>query len=424
MIKLVWHTEKRKIKNLVPYDKNPRKISVQKNNELKEGIEYFNVVEIPAIDVDNKIIAGHQRANALLQLGRGEELIDVRVPNRKLTADEFRKYNLISNRITGEWDYELLKNFDIETLLESGFDDSDLGHIWDENLGVEDDEFDVEKELKKIEKPKTRMGDLFGMGAHRLLCADSLVPDNVQKLVRKDLVNMLYFDSPYNIGLNYDNGVGTKGKYGGKKTKDNKNEADYRKFISKILKNGLEHAAPDCHIFNWCDETFIGLVQDIYTELGIDNKRVCLWIKNNANMTPQIAFNKVYEPCVYGVRGKPYLAEKVTNINEVLNKEIGTGNRVPDDILDLLNIWLARRVAGQEYEHPTEKPVTLHEKPLRRCTKPGNIVLDLYGGSGSTLIACEQLKRRAFLCEIEPVFCDLIIRRYEKLTGRKAKKCK
>jgi DNA modification methylase len=135
-------------------------------------------------------------------------------------------------------------------------------------------------------------------------------------------------------------------------------------------------------------------------------------------MVPQIAFNKVYEPVVYGTRGKPYLSKAVTNLNEVLNKEVGTGNRLTDDVLDLFCIWLDKRKAGQDYLHPTEKPVTLHEKPLRRCTRPGGLVLDTFGGSGSTLIACEQMKRRAFLLEIDPVFCDVIIDRWQILTGQ------
>lgn len=137
-------------------------------------------------------------------------------------------------------------------------------------------------------------------------------------------------------------------------------------------------------------------------------------------MTPQIAFNKLYEPCVYGTRGKPYLAP-INNLNEILNKEVGTGNRAMDDVQDLINIWLAKRLPGNEYEHPTEKPPTLHEKPLRRCTKPGDRVLDSFGGSGSTLIACEQLNRIAYLSELDPIFCQLIINRYVQLTGSKAK---
>ncbi|PJA39676.1 hypothetical protein CO179_04765, partial [candidate division WWE3 bacterium CG_4_9_14_3_um_filter_39_7] len=153
---------------------------------------------------------------------------------------------------------------------------------------------------------------------------------------------------------------------------------------------------------------------------GIENKRVCLWIKNNFNVTPNVAFNKVYEPCVYGTIGSPYLATNVTKYHEILNKEVDSGNRAIDDIIDLFNIWLVKRIPTQDYEHPTEKPSTLHEKPLKRCTKPGDIVLDLFGGSGSTMMACEQLNRACYMVEIEPIFCDLIIRRYQQLTGKEA----
>ena len=93
-----------------------------------------------------------------------------------------------------------------------------------------------------------------------------------------------------------------------------------------------------------------------------------------------------------------------------------TGNRLTEDILDQLNIWLVKRLAGSEYEHPTQKPPTLHEKALRRCTRPGDIVLDLTAGSGSILSACEQLKRTAYLCEMEPIFCQLIINRFKQLS--------
>jgi DNA modification methylase len=125
---------------------------------------------------------------------------------------------------------------------------------------------------------------------------------------------------------------------------------------------------------------------------------------------------------VYGTVGKPYLSDKALNLSEIMNKEIGTGNRTIEDILDMLDIWLVKRISGSDYEHPTEKPPTLHEKAIRRCTKPGDVLLDLFAGSGSLMVACEQLKRSACLVEREPIFVDLIIRRYEKLTGQKAKK--
>ncbi|MCG7852608.1 MAG: site-specific DNA-methyltransferase, partial [Methanosarcinaceae archaeon] len=148
----------------------------------------------------------------------------------------------------------------------------------------------------------------------------------------------------------------------------------------------------------------------------------CLWIKNNQNPTPGVAFNKCYEPCIYGTRAKPYLSEGIKNLNELMNKELGTGNRLIDDILDQLDIWLVKRLSGDQYEHATAKPPSLHEKAIRRCTKPGDIILDSFLGSGSTLIAGEQLKRRVYGCEQELIYCDLIIKRYEKLTHTKAKK--
>ena len=120
--------------------------------------------------------------------------------------------------------------------------------------------------------------------------------------------------------------------------------------------------------------------------------------------------------------GRPYLSEKVKNLNEMQNKEISTGNRLMEDILDLINIWMVKRLPGNEMEHPTQKSPTVHEKILRRCTKPGDIVLDMTAGSGSILASCEQLKRTAYLCELEPVFCQVIINRFKKLSNEKISK--
>ncbi len=417
---LVWHTEQRKISDLVPSAINPRIMSPKQIEDLKQSLQKFNLVEIPVIDTNNNLIAGHQRLTVMKILGRGEEVIDVRVPSRKLSKKEYDAYLLASNRIHGDWDWaKLAENFDIDLLLENGFDDSDLTHIWDENLTVEDDEFDFEKEVEKIKTPKTKTGDTYHMGKHFLRCGDSQDLETVRKVTVIRNVSMLYFDPPYNISLDYNKGVGGKKHYGGN-VDDSKSDEEYKKFLKKIISNGLEMSFSNTHVFVWCDQRYIGLLQEIYKELAIDNKRVCLWIKNGANPTPGVAFNKCYEPCVYGVRGKPYLSDKALNLTEIMNKEIGNGNKAIDDMLDMLDIWLVKRVTGSEYQHPTQKPPSLHEKALRRCTKPGDIVLDLFGGSGSTLIACEQLNRRCHMVEQSPIFCDVIVNRYEKLTGKKA----
>jgi DNA modification methylase len=417
--KLFWHTEKRKIKDLIPFDKNPRILSEFQEEKLKDSLKKFGLVEIPVIDVDNKLIAGHQRIKILILLGRGSEEIDVRVPNRKLSQQEFEEYNLRSNVSNGEWDLDLLKNIDTDILLDIGMDENVLSNMWNETLSVEDDEFDVDKTISEIKVPKTKLGDLIILGNHRLHCADNQNPESVKKLVGDNKINMLNFDPIYNIGLDYNNGISTKGKYGGT-VKDKKSDIEYRNFLRTALQNGLNYCFPDVHCMCWCDEKFIGMLQSIYSELGIDNKRVCIWVKNNCSPTPQVAFSKVFESCVYGTRGSPYLSPTVHNLSEIMNKEIGTGNRLCDDIFDIFNLWLVNRVNAQEYCHPTQKPASLYEKSLRRCTKPGDIVLDLFGGSGSQMVACEQLKRKAFLCEIDPVFCDVIVKRFKDLTGQEA----
>ena len=407
------------ISDLNPASYNPRTWDKAAVAKLTESIKRFGLVDPLIVNSaksrKNIIIGGHFRYEIAKRLGiQKVPVVYVNIPD----IDKEKELNLRLNRNTGDWDYDLLKSFDIYLLLEVGFNDNDLNSIWDENLSVEDDEFNISEELSKIKKIVTEHGHIYRIGSHILGSGDATDTDFIDRLVGSAQIDMVYLDPPYNISLDYNSGIGTKGKYGGQLTKDNKTEDEYRNFLKKSIENTLRKVKKDAHVFCYCDERYIGLLQQIYKQLGIDFKRVCLWIKNNQNTTPQVAFNKAYEACVYGTIGNPYLSDRLNNLTEVLNKEVETGNRMIDDIYDLFNIWLARRLPAQNYEHPTEKPPTLHEKPLRRCTKVGDTILDLFGGSGSTLIACEQLKRKCIMAEIEPIFCDLIIRRYENLTGR------
>lgn len=128
MDKLQWHTEQRKVDDLIPYEQNPRKLTERQLEQLKLSLEKFDLVEIPAIDLDNKIIAGHQRLRVLQLIGRGQGMIDVRVPNRKLTKEEFDEYLLRSNKNTGDWDWDMLaNNFNPDFLFEIGFSQEELG---------------------------------------------------------------------------------------------------------------------------------------------------------------------------------------------------------------------------------------------------------------------------------------------------------
>jgi DNA modification methylase len=422
MKKLVWTTVQRKVSALLPFKHNPRKMSEVQLDNLKKSIEKYDLVEIPVIDLDHQILAGHQRLAVLQLLGRGDEMIDCRMPNRKLTESEYKQYMILSNKIHGDWDEEILMEyFDTDLLLDSGFDPDEITDLTADLIDSESDEFDPEKELEKIKKPKSKLGDLYQLGPHRLYCGDSTKLESVQRVVGDAKINMIYCDPVYNINLSYKSGIGGTKNYGGK-AKDKRSEDDYAEFLSMTIKNALEVSEPDTHIFYYCDETYVPMIAKLYKEFGITFRRICIWLKGVANPTPQIAFSKVYEPCVYGTRKKPYLSPNFTNFDEVLNKEIGTGHEMIEQFLEMMDVWAVKRLAGNLYEHPTEKPVTLHDKPIKRCTRIGDNILSLFGGSGGELIAAHQLKRNCFMVEMDPVFVDLIIRRYEKFTGKKVKR--
>lgn len=393
---------------------NPRTHTDADEQQLTDGIDRYGLVQPLVVNCAPKrmniVIGGHFRLEVLKKLGYEKvPVVYVNIPSIKRE----KELNLRLNRNVGRWDLEKLRYlFDTEFLLNAGFDDSDLDTMWDEALGTEDDHFNVDEAVKEIKKPNSKAGDLYEVAGNRILCGDSTDAAAVQRVAGKWRMDMLYNDPPYNISLDYSAGISSKMRYGGK-TKDNKSDADYRMFLKQTLTNGLSVCKSDCHVFTYCDQKYIGMLQSLYPELGVDFKRVALWIKNNFNMTPQVAFNKCYEPVIYGTRGKPYLSPRAQNFTEILNKEISNGNRTIDDIMDMIDIFLCKRLPTTDYEHPTAKNPTLHERPLRRCTKPGDTVLDLFGGSGSTLIAAHQMKRRCFLVEWDPVFVDVILRRFE-----------
>jgi DNA modification methylase len=395
-------------------------MSEEQMNNLKKSLETYNLVEIPAIDFDDRILAGHQRLAAMQLLGRGEETIDCRRPNRKLTEKEAKQYLILSNKVHGEWDDELLiEFFDKDLLIDSGFSTDEINDLYVADTDTSPDGFNTEEEKKKIKKPKSKTGELYQLGPHRLYCGDSTKLESVQKVVGDAKINLVYCDPVYNINLSYRSGIGGTKNYGGS-VKDKRSDKEYAEFLKKTMENALAVSHPDTHVFYYCDESYVPLIAELYKQLGIKFRRICLWLKGVANPTPQIAFSKVYEPCVYGTRKKPYLSPHYTNFDEVLNKEIGTGHQMIEQFLEMIDVWAVKRLAGNEYEHPTEKPVTLHDKPFKRCTKVGDTILSLFGGSGGDLIAAHQLKRVCYMVEMDPVFVDLIITRYERLTGEKA----
>lgn len=415
MKKLSWTAGVREVKDLLPWQENPRKISKVALDKLKEKITQNGFHSVIVIDIDNTILSGNQRKIALTELG--VKTVSVMIPSRKLSDEERRRIGIESNINDGEWDFEKLKSFDLELLQFAGFDEKELVKFWDEDKDTKDDKFDVDKELKKIKTPQTKSGDLIVMGGHKLLCASSTDIGAVKKLFGDDRATAIYSDPPFNIGLSYDKGVGNKSNYGGT-FDDNQSPEAYKEFIRQVLKSSLAISTKDTHVAFWCDEAWVWVFQTLYMELGVKNRRLNIWIKNNSSPIPTVAFNKCAEYCVYGTKGSPYLSDLVKNLNEIQNKDCTTGNQLLEDIS---NIWATKRLPSNQMEHPTSKNPELHHKFIMRCTKPGDIIFDAFSGSASTMICAEQLDRKVYSLEIEPVFCDLAIRRYEKLTGRKAK---
>ena len=421
LLKLVWHTVQKKVNDLIPQKINPRIITPKQMEDIKKSIEKMNFVEIPVIDLDGHILAGHQRIKAMQLLGRGDEIIDVRQPNRKLSEAEAKRYLIASNALGGDWNFEALKSFDLDLLTDIGFDQIKLTSAWDKEK-IAQDKWNDSEEIKKIKKVDVKPGDLFALGRHRLICGSALDLEVVKMLMGDVKADMINDDIPYNIGLSYDHGVGNKKNksYGGT-TDDNKTDEEYEIFVRTIIENALTVLKKNAHVIFWCADKYVWLLQTLYRKLGIDSKRLLVWIKNNSSPVPTGVFNRVTEFAAYGSIGSPYLSKDVLDLNEIQNDGMTNGNNLHNEIMDHLNIMLTKRLPSNQYFHPTEKKPELHYKVLKRCTKIGDVVLDLTSGSGSLLIACENLKRTAYLCELETIFCQLAINHYERVSGKKAK---
>jgi DNA modification methylase len=411
--KINWSLSKRKTEDLIKNGYNPNKL--EENEDLTNSIKKFGSAVPVVLNTgtrENIIIGGEQRIKIYDDLGIDE--IECMVPSRELTLDEEKELNLRLNQNVGTWNEELLKDFDMNMLLDVGFGDEELQNLFDDVDMVEDD-FDMNKAVKETPVAKVKSGEIYQLGQHKLLIGDSTDESQVKKLMKEELADIIFQDPPYNIFWNYG------GKYNGE-YKDNKSEKEYQEFLDKSIETAKKFAKPDSHWFYWSDPNSIGLTQSLFDKHGIRKRRVCMWIKSNQNCTPKVAWNRLYEPCTYATLNKPYLNPNFRNANEILNQEVTTGNQVLDELHDMIDLWLVKRDSAQSYQHPTQKPVTLNEKPFKRCSAPGHIIFSGFAGSGSDLIACEELNRVWRGVEKDPIFATIVIERWEKFTNLKAKK--
>lgn len=382
--KLTWSTTKRRVKDLLPYEKNPRRLTPEQAEQLKTSIEKFNLAEIPAVDIDGRIVAGHQRVATLKLLGRGAETIDVRIPNRKLTAEEFQEYNLRSNKNTGEWDFEaLMGNFPEELLKTVGFDLSEFPEV---EVTYRDGQDDV----PPMRETDITVGEAFTLGDHILICGDST---NFETLHQLGACEMAFTDPPWNVAIGQDN-VPTH-----KKRQAMKNDAlgkAFPDFLVKVSACLQKFVKGDLYCVMGCGEW--PAVHAALTGAKFHWSSSIVWIKDSFVMGRH-NYHTRFEPIWYGW-------QKTSSYR---------GDRKQDDV------WEFAR-PKKSPEHPTMKPVELVERAILNSSVKGDKVLDLFGGSGTTLIACEKTGRRGRLVELEPGYCQVIIDRWENFTGKKARK--
>lgn len=402
--KLKWHTEKRKINQLVPFEGNPRQMTEKQNEDLKKSLEKFNLVEIPAIDTDDKIIAGHQRLRILQMIGRGKEEIDVRVPNRKLTDKEFREYNIRSNKNLGEWDFDILANFDEDLLLDVGFDSEELDKIF--GLETEEDEIpDLPKDAK------TNLGDIYQLGNHRLMCGDCL--KDLQLLLENKKVKLCFTSPPYNMA----GGMYEKYKDNLKSEKFIDLHLEAIREVKKYLNGFIFWNVSYNKNARW---EFLEILYKITKEKGLRFLELIVWDKGHGlPINSKRALTRRYEDLLLvGDEDSIQKDLELFFIGECgqkswFNKKNHRG---------ITNYWRITTNNTQLKNLKACFPVALPQRGIELMTSREDNIIDIFGGSGSTLIAAEKTNRNCYIMELDPKYCDVIIKRWEKFTGKKAKK--
>lgn len=366
-----------KLKDIKPYGKNPRK-----NDDavpyVAESIKQFGFKVPIVIDKNNVIVAGHTRYKAAKKLGF--KSVPCIIAD-DLTDEQIKAFRLADNKVSekAEWDLDLLDS-EIEEIFD--IDMTDFGfELESEELEAEEDEY----QGTVPEDPVTQKGDMWKLGEHILLCGDSTCITDVEKLMYEEKADMCFTDPPY--GYEYQSNLRKKSKKFDVIENDDK-ILDFFPSIQLVC-NGFIFI---CTTWKVLDK-WIPLFKKYH-----DLTNMIIWNKGGGGIGDlKHTFSTDYEVILCANNGK-----------EITGKRIGS-------------VWTIKKDSSSEYVHPTQKPIKLSEFAIRNTTERGDIVLDLFGGSGSTLIACEQMDRRCRMMEYDPAYCDVIVDRWEKFTGNKAK---
>lgn len=378
--------------DLLPADYNPRKDLKPGDAEyekLKRSLETFGYVE-PVIwnKTTGRVVGGHQRLKVLMDMG----MTEIHCVVVELSEEKEKALNVALNKISGEWDNDKLalliadlqgEDFDVSL---TGFEAAEIDALFKDTLkdGIKEDNFNVEEELKKpvITKP----GDVWTLGRHRLICGDSTKAETFEILMNGVKANLVITDPPYNV--NYEGSAG-------KIKNDNMEKDAFYAFLLDAFKNAESIMADDASIYVFHADTEGLNFRKSFEDAGFYLSGCCIW-KKQSLVLGRSPYQWQHEPVLYGWKKKGkhqwYTGRKESTIWE-FDKPKKNG------------------------EHPTMKPIPLVAYPIMNSTMTNGVVVDLFGGSGSTLIACEQTDRICYTAELDEKFCDVIIKRYIEQVG-------
>lgn len=403
-------------KALKPAEYNPRKMTKAQAVALRESITRFGLAD-PIIanrhpGRENIVIGGHQR----LTIAKEMNMPTVPVVYLDLDEKQERELNLRLNRNLGEFDWDLLANYDVKELLDAGFYKEEL----EKRLKIDLSEVKEDGDKPPSLEPIAKLGDVYQLGRHRLMVGDSTNPEHFAKLMNGKLARLVYTDPPYNV--NYDYNVRY---FDGRKERqdrpaifnDELSDGDFEGFLSKVMKNLYDFSTPDSSIYVWHASKTYPQFLGGYQSAGWFMSQIIIWLKENITFSTGQDFHRIYEPCMYGwKKGNSHYTNKLLGSE----KEVWDLNK--EDFANLLDVWYQNRDKSKDYIHPTQKPVKLAELAIRKSSEEGDIVLDAFTGSGSTMMACEQMNRSFYGMELDPKYADAIIKRWEEFTKQTAVK--
>ena len=393
---LKWQSKTVKISDLKEYEHNPRKITDKLLEKLATHIKEDGYHQRIIVDNDHTIIGGHQRKKALYMAGYDDDTeIEVLMPNRKLSAEEVDRLNIRDNLSFGQYDFDILTDrFDMEDLLSFGMDKDVLTPIFDDLVlgGVEEQE-----EIDLPAEPKSSIGDVYILGSHRLMCGDSTNADHVTKLLDGSNPILMVTDPPY--GVSY---APEWRKDAGLNNSQN---------IGKVLNDDRYDWSEAYSLFTgdvayvWHSSSYTHKFAEHIEKCGFDLINLIVWSKNRFALS-RGDYHHQHEPLWYAVKkGKQHNWQ---------------GKRDQSTVWEIDNYSGGATDGEERTGHGTQKPLECMLRPILNNSKEGESVYDPFGGSGTTLIACEKSKRNCYMMELSPAYVDVIIKRWESSTNQKA----